>query len=210
MEMKRTSLFAAALALAPLAAFQVPQIAPPHWPARDSHQNFTVAANAYANAAQAKSKFPKADPYKAGILAVDTYFKNDTNQPVHVALSAIRLNVDSPAGNSRLPVLPIGEASAKIAHPNGPPAPRVFRFPSISPPAADRRTQDVEARLTPLALQSDVVPPHGAIHGFLFFDVAHHFDVVSRASLYVPDVKSVASDSGLIYFEVPLGAKAPH
>lgn len=209
MKMKRTPLLAAALALAPLAVFQVPQIAPSHWAAKDSHQNFTVAANAYANAAQAKDRFPKADPYKAGILAVDTYFKNDTNEPVHVDLSTVRLNVDSPGGNSRVPALSVAEASAKIAHPNGPPAPKVFRFPSISPPGADRKTQDAEARLTPFALQSDVVPPHGAIHGFLFFDVGHHFDVVSRASLYVPDVKSVASSSSLIYFEVPLGAKTP-
>lgn len=203
-------MFIAALALAPLAALQLPQVAPSDWAAKDSHQDFTVAANAYTSAAQAKDRFPKADPYKAGILAVDTYFKNDTNYPVHVDLSTIRLNVGAAGGNSRVPALSIEQAAAKIAHPNGPPAPKVFRLPSLSPPGEDSKTRDVESRLSPLALQSDVVPPHGAIHGFLFFDVEHHFDLVSHASLYVPDVKSVASDSGLIYFEVPFGAKAPH
>lgn len=210
MKTRQTSFFVAALALAPLAAFQLPQIAPSEWAAKDSHQNFTVAANAYTSAAQAKDRFSKANPYKAGILAVDTYFKNDMNYPVHVDLSTIRLNVDAPGGNSRVPALSIEQASAKIAHPDGPPAPKVFRLPSISPPGEDSKTRDIESRLSPLALQSDVVPAHGAIRGFLFFDVGHHFDVVSHASLYVPDVKSVASESGLIYFEVPLGSKAPH
>lgn len=210
MKTKPPSLLVSALALVPLAVFQVPQTVPSEWSARDSHQNFTVAANAYTDAARSKDKFSKADPYKAGILAVDTYFKNDSNDPVHIDLSTIRLNIDIPGGNSRLPALSLNQAAAKIAHPNGPPAPKVFRLPSISPPGEDSKTRDIESKLSPLALQSDVVPPHGAIQGFLFFDVDHHFDVVSHASLYVPDVKSVTSESGLIYFEVPLGPKAPH
>lgn len=209
MNTSRPSLLVAALALAPLAAFQMPQTAPSDWAAKDSHQNFTVAANAYTDAARSKDKFSKADPYKAGILAVDTYFKNDTNYPVHVDLSAIRLNVKNSDGNLRLPSLTLTQAAAKIAHPKGPSAPKIFRLPSISPPGEDSKTRDMEQKLSPLALQSDVVPPHGSIHGFLFFDVDHDFNAVSRASLYVPDVKSVASDNELIYFEVPLGTKAP-
>lgn len=210
MKTARPSLFIAALALAPLAALQMPQVAPSEWAAKDSHQNFTVAANAYTDAARAKDKFSKADPYKAGLLAVDAYFKNDTNDPVHVDLSTIRLNVDSPDGNFHLPVLTLHQAAAKIAHPGGPPSPKVFRLPSIAPTGEDGKTRDAEQKLSPLTLQSDVVPPHGTIRGFLFFDVDHHFDMVAYASLYVPDVKSVASDNGLIYFEVPLGSKAPH
>ncbi len=210
MNMKRPSLVIAALALAPLAALQMPQIAPSEWAAKDTHQNFTVAANAYTDAARAKDKFSKADPYKAGLLAVDTYFKNDTNDPVHVDLSTIRLNVDSPDGNFHLPALTLHQAAAKIAHPGGPPSPKVFRLPSIAPTGEDGKTRDMEEKLSPLTLQSDVVPPHGTIQGFLFFDVDHHFDMVAYASLYVPDLKSVASNDGLIYFEVPLGSKAPH
>lgn len=209
MNIRRPSLLVATLAIAPLAALQMPQVAPSDWAAKDSHQDFTVAANAYTDAARSKDKFSKADPYKAGILAVDTYFKNDTNYPVHVDLSTIRLNVKSSDGNLRLPALTLEQAAAKIAHPKGPPAPKVFRLPSISPPGEDSKTRDMEQKLSPLALQSDVVPPHGSIQGFLFFDVNHDFDVVSHTSLYVPDVKSVASDNGLIYFEVPLGSKAP-
>lgn len=206
----RDSLLIAALALAPIAALQMPQVASSEWSAKDSHQNFTVAANAYTDAARAKDRFSKADPYKAGLLAVDTYFKNDTGYPVHVDLSTIRLNVNRSDGNLRLPALSLEQAAAKIAHPKGPPSPKVFRIPSISPPGEDSKTRDMEQKLSPLALQSDVVPPHGSIQGFLFFDVDHDFAVVSRASLYVPDVKSVASDNGLIYFEVPLGPAGPH
>ncbi|HEV2222475.1 MAG TPA: hypothetical protein VGR84_05680, partial [Candidatus Acidoferrales bacterium] len=93
-----------------------------------------------------------------------------------------------------------------IAHPNGPPAPTARRLP-IPFPGGDSKQQQVMDKLRPFTLQSDIVPPGGTIHGCMFFDVSHHFNLVPDASLYVPDVKSVGSDTGLIYFEVALGPK---
>src|SRR5579864_5064217 len=80
----------------------VPQIQEPDiskWAAKDMHQGFVVAADSYADAARSKEKFGKgADPYEAGLLAVDVYFRNDMKFPVHVDLSTIRLDVDDPNG----------------------------------------------------------------------------------------------------------------
>ncbi len=216
--MKPASLLIVTLAFVAMAPPQLPQPSPTTpsttsstWAAKDTHQGFTVAADAYSDPARSKDKFAKADPYKAGILAVDVFLKNDTTYPVHVDLSTIRLDVDTSDGQHfHLPALTLAEAAKQIAHPKGPSLPTPRRFPSIGAPGQDGKARDVEAKLEPLALQTDVVPPNGNTHGFVFFDVSGHFDVVPYAALYVPDVKSVASDNGMIYFEVPLEPKHPH
>jgi len=189
----------------------VPQIQEPDiskWAAKDAHQDFVVAAQAYGDAAQSKEKFGKgADPYPAGLLAVDVYFRNDMKLPVHVDLSTIRLDMDDPNGQKfHLEALRLAQAANDIAHPKGPATPSARRLP-IPFPSGDSKQQKVMDKLRPFTLQSDIVPPGGTIHGCVFFDVSHRFDLVPHATLYVPDVKSVASDTGLIYFEVALGHK---
>lgn len=183
------------------------QSPPANWPAKDTHEGFTVAADPYSNAARCKDTFAKADPYKAGILAIDVFFKNDLKNPVHVDLSTIRLDVDTPDGQHfHLPALQLGQAATQIAHPRGPSTPQPRRFPiPLSP--GDSKERDVENKLRPLSLQSDVVPPQGALRGMLFFDMGGRFELVPHSSLYVPDVKSVASENAMIYFDVPLGSK---
>lgn len=212
--MKHALLLLSSLVLIPLTPFQLPQptahTAPP-WVGKDSHQGLTVTADPYLNGDRSKDKFKKADPYKAGLLAIDVSFKNDTSTPIHIDLFTLRLEIDEPDGQRfHLPALTLAEASKQIAHPQGASVPRPRRFPSISPPGEDSKTRDVKNELEPLALQADVIPPNGTIHGFVFFDVNNHFDAVPNASLYLPDVKSVTSDAGMIYFEVPLGPKAQH
>ena len=177
---------------------------------KDTHQGFTVSADPYTDADRAKKEFGKADPYKAGILAVQVFFKNDLNAPVHVDLSTIRLDVKNPNGeHANIRALTAPQAAARIAHPKGISSPKPRHFPVPLPggnlPGKDSKTQDMEDKLTPFSLQSDVVPPNGTLHGVIFFDISGQFDVVSHSSLYVPDVKSVASQSSMIYFEVPLG-----
>lgn len=193
---------------APAAASQA--ATPSAWTAKDSHEGFTVAADPYSDPARSKEKFAKADPYKAGLLAVDVFLKNDTGFPVHVDLSTIRLDVDSPNGpHSHLAALSPEEAAKQIAHPDGPPLSVPHRLPPILSSGEDGKTRDARKKLDPLALQSDVVPPNGTLRGFLFFDLSGHFELVPYASLYVPDVKSVAADNPMIYFDVPLRAKRP-
>jgi hypothetical protein len=220
-EMKQASLLimsvAVSMTLAAVAPRQLPQPpskpsppAPSTWTAKDSHQGFTVAADAYSDADRCKDKFAKADPYKAGILAVDVFLKNDTNYPVHIDLSTVRLDVNDPNGQHfHVPALSLEEAAREIAHPNGPSLPTPRRLPPILSSRQDSKSRDVENKLQPVALQTDIVPANGTARGFLFFDVNSHFDLVPDASLYVPDVKSVASNDSMIYFDVALVPKHP-
>lgn len=212
--MKQALLLISSLAFISMAPFQLPQPTPhtaPAWIGKDSHQGLTVSADPYLDDDRSKEKFKKADPHKAGLLAIDLSFKNDTNAPIHVDLSTLRLDVDGLGGRRfHLPALTLPEAARQIAHPEGASLPKPRRFPSISPPGDDSKTRDVKNELEPLSLESDVVPPNSTIRGFVFFDVNNHFDAVPNGSLYLPDVKSVTSDTAMIYFEVPLGPKRSH
>jgi hypothetical protein len=187
------------------------QIDPAKLPAKDQHQNFLVAAIPYSDAKVAKVKLNKIDAIKAGLLPVEVFLRNDTKDPVHVNLNTIQLDIDAPnAQRLHLRRLSLEQAASDIAHPKGPSAPSARRFPPIiGVPLRDSKQRDMMDRLQPLVFQTDIVPPGKTVHGFLFFDLNHNYDLVPFASLYVPDVKSIASPQALIYFEVPLKGGTP-
>jgi hypothetical protein len=187
------------------------QIDPGTLAAKDQHQNFLVAAIPFPDAKTAKEKLGKVDAIKAGLLPVEVFFRNGTKDPVHVNLNTIRLDIDAPNGQRlHLRRLSLEQAASEITHPRGPSAPAARRFPPIlGVPLRDSKQQDMMNKLQPLDFQTDVVPPGGTVHGFVFFDLNHDYDLVPFASLLVPNVKSVASSQEMIYFEVPLKGGTP-
>lgn len=173
----------------------------------DHHGGMTITADPYADPSRVKAKFGKENPYQVGILPIDVSMSNETAQPLHVNLSTVQLVVRFPAGRQQyIDTLSIVEVANAIAHPNGPAAPSQRRFPMGLPSSGDKKVDKLLDTLRPLSLDADIVPPMGAIHGFLFFDMSHDFTLVSRSSLYMPDVSTVPSNKPLIFFEVPLGA----
>lgn len=180
--------------------------------AKDQHQGFLVAASPCSDAKASKEKLGNVDAFKAGLLPVEVYFRNDTKEPVHVDLSTIRLDIDTPNGQRlHLVSLSLEQTASEIAHPKGASAPSARRFPPIlGVPIRDSKQRDVLNKLQPLVFQTDVVAPGATVHGFVFFDLNHDYDLVSFASLYVPDVKSVASSEAMIYFEVPFKNASAH
>ena len=48
------------------------------------------------------------------------------------------------------------------------------------------------------------------LHGYLFFNIAKEFSVVRDSTLYLPDVKIVAGNKPLMFFEVPLAPAVAH
>lgn len=172
----------------------------------DKHDGLTISAKPYADADRAKEKFGKASPLPVGILPVEVFLHNDTMQPIRVDVSTIQLSVNFPNGKHQdIDWLSAQEVSAAVAHPNGPPTPQSRRLPVGIGSITDKKTDKVMETIKPLELDVDVVPPMATIHGFLFFDLNHDLSLASDASLYVPDVTSVASNKALMFFEVPLG-----
>jgi len=178
---------------------------------QDSHDGMTLSADPYTNPARAKEKFGKANPIPAGILPVEVFLRNNTAQPIHIELSTIQLDIRLTSGGSQdLDWLGVYEVASAIAHPGGAPTPKLPRFPMGVPKGADSKAENLANILRPLALDADIVPPMGMIHGFLFFDMNHRMTLVQSSSLYLPDATMVPSNKPLMFFEVPLGsAPAP-
>lgn len=177
----------------------------------DRHEGLSVSADAYSDPARAKEKFGKsADPLQGGILPVEVFLRNETDQPMHVDLTTIQLDVH-PQGGARdqdIDALSLHDVAAAVAHPHGPSAPHASRFPVGLPSGGDKKADKVADVLDPLALDSDIVPPHGMIHGFVFFDLGDDMSLAGTASVYVPDVTIVPSQKALMFFEVPVGKES--
>jgi hypothetical protein len=174
----------------------------------DRHEGLSVSADAYSDPARAKDKFGKAaDPLPVGILPVEVFLRNETDQPMHVDLSTIQLDVHPHGGaqDQDIDAMSLHDVAASVAHPHGPSAPEARRFPVGLPSSTDKKADKVADVLGPLALDSDVVPPHGMIHGFVFFDLGDDMSLAESASVYVPDVTIVPSQKPLMFFEVRVG-----
>jgi hypothetical protein len=172
----------------------------------DRHDGMTVSADPYTDLSRAKSKFGKANPVPVGILPVDVFLHNETDQPIKIDLSTIQLSVHFPGGRQQaIDALGIVEVAGAVAHPGGPVAPSERRFPIGVGGGGDSKTDKMAEMLRPLSLDADIVPPNATIHGFLYFDVNHDMSLVKTASLYVPDAATVPANKPLMFFEVALG-----
>jgi hypothetical protein len=176
----------------------------------DQHEGLLVAADPYVDAARAKEKFGKSNPYAAGMLPVDVYFKNETDTPLRINLKSVRLEVSQPGEDrDRVAALSLQQVAVLIAHPEGARNPTARRLPNPLPiPKNDKKEEKIVNALRPLAFDSDILPPHSTLHGFCFFDLSHDFDLTQYATLYIPDVTIIPTNKPLMYFEVPLGPHA--
>jgi hypothetical protein len=184
----------------------LPATDPAALPAHDSHQGLLIAADPYLTSERSQQKFGKKNPYSAGLLAIDVYLRNDTDGPLQVGLDTIELDLAVPGqSRQRLEPLTAEDAAFRIVLPNGP-APRGRRGPI--PGIGGGKTKEVakmEDSLRSLMLPGDLVGPHNTVHGFVIFDMAHHFEDVAHATLYIPDVSRFGSGEKLFFFEIDLG-----
>jgi hypothetical protein len=210
MNKMHTAMLAAILAIALTAGragSQEAQTAPEGMPARDSHQGLVIAADPYIDAERSKQKFGKKHPQEAGILAIEIAIRNNTDDAITVNLETIRLTIEAPGERRQsLEPLSLDAVANRVMEPEGH-SPTVSRFPlpgRSGKGAHGKDWQKLHEVLERAALASDVLPPHSTIHGFLFFNLNHNFDLLSHASLYVPELKVIRTHEELLYFEVEL------
>lgn len=170
----------------------------------DQHSGLTVSVDPYTEASRTKDKFGKANPHDVGVLPVEVFLRNDSDQPMRVNLETVQLEVTLKNGvRQEVDWLRAEEVAKLIAHPTGSANPQQKRLP-LPMNIGDKKAEKLAEVLRPLSLDADVIPPKATIHGFLYFDVSHEFAIVKRSSLYVPDVSIAPSNEPLVYFEVPL------
>lgn len=189
------------------------QVDPASLPARDAHEGLLIAADPYQDAARYKARFGKKNPYEAGIVAIEVFFRNDNDKPIQVDRDRIRLLVTLPESErQRLEPLDMEDVVDRILNPGGP-NPTVPRrpFPRRVPKAGRSKDwKELEASLRAVALEADILPPRSMMHGFLFFDLNHRYEWLPHARLYLPDLKFLGNRQALFYFEVDLAVARPH
>lgn len=203
----KASFLIAALVLAAsgvLSQVPAPAVSASSLPA-DNHDGVTLSVDTYSQASRSKEKFGKADPWVVGILPVEVFFKNATRLPVKLDMDTIQLEVKTGADKHQdIDWLEPVQVAAAVAHPSGPPQPRLRRFPiGVNIPKDAKRDKMLEL-LKPFAFDSDILPPMATIHGFFFFDVSGKVPEPGAATLYVPDLKVATSNKPLMFFEVAL------
>jgi hypothetical protein len=168
----------------------------------DTHAGMTVSAAPLTDSSRAKHIFGKANPLAAGILPVEVFLRNDTHEPIQIGLDTIELDIHYQNGRmDDVDSFAPAQVAGAIAHPHGP-SPRERRFPIGMAGIGDKKADQMLDILRPLALSSDIVPPMGAIHGYLFFDLQHDMSLVEESSLYIPDAVIIPTKKALIFYEV--------
>jgi hypothetical protein len=178
----------------------------------DHHEGLTISVDPYTDSERAKDKFGKAaNPVPIGILPVEVFVTNELPHPLKINMEAIELEVYVEGGKQDLDWLPPVQVATLIVHPGGnPSSPSTRRFPiGLGLPGKDKKVDKIATELRPFALDSDVVPPLGKLHGFLFFNMNHNFEATAKSTLYVPDVAILPERKPLMFFEVPLSPEAP-
>ena len=180
---------------------------------RDAHQDLIIVADPYLKVDRYnKEVFGKNSFYAAGIIAIDTYFRNDNNVPIRLNTGTIQLVISSPGlERQRLGMLSPEEVADRtlLTANSNIRAHRPFPFPgSGSSSGHSKDWVEMTTTLRSVVLGTDVLPPHATTHGFLFFDLNHDFGAIHYSHLYIPDLAFMTDNKALFFFEIDL-AEAP-
>ena len=174
--------------------------------AHDLHQGMLVAADPWVKPEEYKARFGKKNPYDAGVIAIDVYFRNDGPQPIHINLDTIRLTISMPnqADQELSPLRP--EVVAAAVYDTNPRKAGARRLPlGLGSGNGNKQAQELALSLRGVMLGTDLIPPKNVVNGLLYFDLDGHFNYIAFARLYIPDLAQMGTDKALLFFDVALG-----
>lgn len=176
----------------------------------EAHEGVTISAQPWTDSGTYKAKFPKKSPLSAGIVAIDTTIRNDSDESMKVDLDQIRLNVTVSEDNRQALRSLRPDDVADASTENGKKDPTAtrrapFPIPSRGPTASrDKHWVEMQKAAEEAAIPGSIVPPHHSVHGLLYFDVQGQLDLLETAHLYIPDVRALEKNRALLYFEIDL------
>ena len=161
-----------------------------------SHQTsdrVTIGVDPYNSGDKVKTAFGKLDPNQYGVLPVLVVIQNDSGKTLRV--NALKVEYVGP-GNSRVEATPARE----VRYLNGvqrPTAPTPIKLGKKNPLEA----WEIEGR----AFTAESLPSGNSASGFFYFQTVLQPD----ATIYISGLKEASTGKELLYFEVPLVARAP-
>jgi hypothetical protein len=177
--------------------------------ALESHEGVTISAQPWTDAASYKAKFPKKSPLAAGIVAIDTIIRNDSDDSMKVDLEQIRLNVTVSEDNRQALRSLTADDVADVATESKKKDPTETHRSPIPIPTGpkvgrDKHWTEMQKAAADAAVGSSIVAPHHSVQGLLYFDLQGQFDLLNSAHLYIPDVRALEKNHPLVYFEIDL------
>jgi hypothetical protein len=177
--------------------------------ALESHEGVTISAQPWTDAATYKAKFPKKSPLAAGIVAIDTIIRNDSDDSMKVDLEQIRLNVTVSEDNRQALRSLTADDVADVAVESKRKDPTATRRSPIPIPTGpktgrDKHWMEMQKAASEAAVASSIVAPHHSVQGLLYFDLQGQLDLLNTAHLYIPDVRALEKNHPLVYFEIDL------
>jgi len=176
----------------------------------EAHEGVTISARPWTDAATYKAKFQKKSPLAAGIVAIETTIRNDSDDSMKVDLEQIRLNVTVSEDNRQALRSLTPEDVADVMTETGKKDPTAkhrvpFPIPSTGQRVGrDKKWMEIQKAAAEAAVASSIVAPHHSVQGLLYFDLQGQFDLLGTAHLYVPDVRALETNHPLLYFEIDL------
>jgi hypothetical protein len=164
------------------------------YPAHQTSQQLTVAADPYTNPDKLKVAFGKLDPNEYGVLPVLIVIQNDTGQTIR--LSNMKVEYLGP-NRERIEATP-----AKDVRYLRPP-----QRPNMIPGPADK-VKVLKTKKNPLdaweiegrAFAAQMLPPGNAASGFFYFQTP----LKPNATIYVSGMREAGTNKEILYFEIPL------
>ena len=177
--------------------------------ALESHEGVTITAQPWIDSANYKAKFPKKSPFAAGIVAIDTTIRNDSDESMKVDLEQIRLNVLVSEDNRQALHSLSADDVADLATQSKTKDPTQTRRSPIPIPKGpktgrDKHWMEMQQAAAEAAVGSSIVAPHRSVQGLLYFDLQGQLDLINTAHLYIPDVRALEKNHPLVYFEIDL------
>lgn len=167
------------------------------YPARQTIQQLTIAADPFATEAKTRQAFGKLNPNRYGVLPVLVVMENESSQAL--SLEALRVAYIT-ADGQKIEATPADE----VRYAAGPRRPRVVPGPLPPlPGSSSRRKTPLDAwEIEGRAFVAKMLPPKESASGFFYFQAPHR----AGAKLFVSGIRVAATGQELFFFEIPLDA----
>ncbi len=170
------------------------------YPARDSHDGITVAADPFTTREKTKEVFGKFDLLKAGYMPVLVVMANPTDKTVRMDDLLVKLvtrdrqNIEPTPGES---VTMYVRGKTRKSDPRKIPSPLPW-------PRSGKTDSGIEVQVHEFSMR--MLPAVGVATGFFYFDLGHRPDLLKGAKLFISNMTWAHNGQALLYFEVPLDA----
>jgi hypothetical protein len=177
----------------------------------ESHEGVTIGVDPWVQSTRYKEKFPKKSPFSGGVIALHVNFRNDTNEGIKVDLRRITLLLQL-GDDNRQEISPLNADDVAdtvlLKGVNKDPTTRRNPLPipiGKTPAGRDKNWMEFRDACQNAAIPSSVIAAHGSVEGLLYFDVRGEWDLLQTARLYVPNLVTMGTNHGLLYFDIDLG-----